>query len=75
MAVYSFLEEYDFAGKTVIPFSTSGGSGLSGTVSSIQELLPDATVTEGFTVRDSGTLDAQSEVTEWLNSLSLFEEE
>ena len=32
MAVYSFLEEYDLSGKTVIPFVTSGGSGFSDTV-------------------------------------------
>lgn len=38
MALYSFLEEYDFAGKTIIPFATSADSGFSGTISTIQEM-------------------------------------
>lgn len=33
MAVYSFLDEYDFSGKTIVPFVTSGGSGFSNTMS------------------------------------------
>lgn len=46
MAVYSFLDEYDLSGKTVIPFVTSGGSGFSDTVSAIKEEEPDADVQE-----------------------------
>lgn len=48
MAVYTFLESYDFSGKTVIPFCTHGGSGLSGTVSSIRELCEGAEVLDGL---------------------------
>ena len=44
MPLYSFLEEYDFSGKTIIPFTTHGGSGLSRTVQTIKELQPDVTV-------------------------------
>ena len=36
MAVYSFLDEYDLSGKTIVPFVTSGGSGFSGSVSEIE---------------------------------------
>lgn len=46
--VYHFLESYDFSGKTIVPFSTNEGSGLSGTVERIRELLPDADVKEGI---------------------------
>jgi flavodoxin len=42
--MYTFFEQYDFAGKTIIPFTTHGGSQLSGTVETIAELEPDATV-------------------------------
>lgn len=50
MAVYTFVESYDFAGKTVIPFCTHGGSGLSGTVQSIQTLCAGAEVKDGLAV-------------------------
>ena len=36
MPVYTFLESYDFSGKTVIPFDTNGNNGLGGTVDSIK---------------------------------------
>lgn len=50
MAVYTFLESYDFAGKTVIPFCTHGGSGLAGTVQSIQAVCVGAEVKDGLAV-------------------------
>lgn len=50
MAVYTFLESYDFSGKTIYPFDTHGGSGLAGTVQSIQEAAPNATVKEGLAI-------------------------
>ena len=46
MPVYTFLEEYDFGGKTIIPFVTHGGSGFSGTIRTISEVQPDAHVSE-----------------------------
>ena len=46
MAMYSFLEEYDLSGKTIIPFAASAGSGFSGTISAIQELQLNAAVVE-----------------------------
>ena len=69
MAVYSFLEEYDLSGKTVIPFVTSGGSGFSDTVSRIEELQPDADVKEGIAISASGAMDAREEIRSWLDGL------
>ena len=69
MAVYSFLDEYDLSGKTVIPFVTSGGSGFSATVSAIESAEPDADVQEGIAIRDSDTMDAQAEINAWLDGL------
>nr|WP_191384305.1 flavodoxin [uncultured Lachnoclostridium sp.] len=69
MAVYSFLEEYDLTGKTVIPFVTSGGSGFSDTVSRIGELQPGADVQEGIAVSASGAMDAREEIRSWLDGL------
>ena len=69
MAVYSFLDEYDLAGKTVIPFVTSGGSGFSRTVSEIESMEPDADVQEGIALRDSDAVNAQDDVNTWLSEL------
>lgn len=42
MILYTFLDEYDFSGKTIAPFVTSGGSGFSNTISTIESLEPEA---------------------------------
>ena len=47
MALYSFFDEYDFSGKTIIPFNVHNGSGLSRTIETIQELEPNATGDRG----------------------------
>ena len=72
MAVYSFLEEYNLSGKTIIPFVTSGGSGFSDTIPEIQSIQPDATVlSEGFKVTHSKVSDVTFEdVEEWINGLN-----
>lgn len=70
MAVYSFLEEYDFGAKTIIPFNVHNGSRFSGTIDTIKELEPAATVIEnGFTVSERNVADAANDVGEWLNGL------
>ena len=69
MAVYSFLDEYDLSGKTIVPFVTSGGSGFSGSVSEIESAEPDAEVLEGLSLGDSEATDAQSDIEEWLGEL------
>lgn len=45
--IKTFLEAYDFSGKTIVPFATSGGSGLGKTAQTLQEVVPTATVVEG----------------------------
>ena len=71
MIIYTFFDTYDLSGKTIAPFNTSGGSGLSRTVGTIRELEPDATVTEGFTVLGDDVDHAMSDVEEWIDSLNL----
>ncbi len=73
MAVYTFLENYDFTGKSVIPFCTHEGSGLSGTQSRIEEICAGAEVQDGLAIR--GTVaqneqeDAKAAVLEWLGEI------
>lgn len=70
--LYIFLEEYDFSGKTIIPFTVHGGSGLSRTVRTIQELQPGATVVEdGLSISRNSVTDAQSDVTDWIAGLDI----
>lgn len=70
MVMYSFFEEYDFSGKTIIPFNVHNGSRFSGTIGTIQELEPDAEVIkDGFTVSERVVADAAGDVAEWLRGL------
>ena len=70
MAVYSFFDEYDFSGKTIIPFNVHNGSRFSRTIQTIEELEPDATVIEnGFTVNERDVADAAGDVASWLQEL------
>lgn len=75
MPVYTFLESYDFSGKTVIPFCTHAGSGLSGTVNTLKNKLNGATVLDGLAV--AGTTaqndqdNAKTAVLEWLGKLDI----
>lgn len=70
MAVYSFFDEYDFSGKTIIPFNVHNGSRFSRTIQTIEELEPDATVIEnGFTVNEQAVMDADDDVSAWLKEL------
>ena len=70
MVMYSFFDEYDFSGKTIIPFNSHNGSRFSDTINTIQELEPNATViTDGFTVRFSDAANAQGDISQWLDGL------
>lgn len=71
MILYTFFDSYDFSGKTIAPFCTSGGSGLSGTVNSIKELEPEAEVLDGLHIGDSASSDPDSAVKEWLGNLGI----
>lgn len=70
MAVYSFFDEYDFSGKTIIPFNVHNGSRFSRTIQTIEDLEPDAVVIEdGFTVNERDVADAAQDVADWLDRL------
>lgn len=70
MAMYSFFDEYDFSGKTIIPFNSHNGSRFSDTIETIQELEPDANVmTDGFTVNERDVPDAADDIAEWIDGL------
>ncbi len=68
--MYSFFEEYDFAGKTIIPFNSHGGSGFSDTISTIEDMQPDAAVVEdGLTISRNDVVVSNQEVMEWAKEI------
>jgi len=73
--VYTFMENHDFAGKTVIPFNTHEGSGQSHSQRDIENTLPAATVLQGLAVRGAtaqNDADATAKaVSDWLSGLGM----
>ena len=63
--INTFLEAYDFSGKKIVLFATSGGSGFGNTVKELRSSAPDAVITEGRLL-NRGT---KQEISEWVNSL------
>lgn len=78
MALFSFLEKYDFAGKTLIPFSTHEGSQLGRSVTDLRVLCPNSTVLEGLALRGGtkgsvNTKTSQRQVDTWLRKLAMIQ--
>lgn len=70
MPLYTFLESYDFSGKTIIPFVTHGGSGFSRTISTISSLQPNATVVEdGLSISRGNVANAAQEAMDWASEI------
>ena len=73
MAVYTFMDSYDFSDKVVIPFNTHEGSGESGTYSAISSYLPNAQVLDGMAIQGKTAQefnsDTQQSVRDWLDGL------
>ena len=69
MAVYTFLEHYDLTGKTVPPFCTHEGSGLSGTVRDILKAAAGAGVTIGRAIHGSDVNDAKGALENWVKEV------
>ncbi len=68
--LFTFLEEYDFSGKTIIPFNSHGGSGFSNTIEEIKEFQPDANISdEGLSISRDKVADSVQDVTDWAKVL------
>ena len=72
MILYTFFDEYDLSGKTIVPFGTHGGSGFAGTIDTISILEPNARVIEnGLTVSRDDIENAENEIVTWVKGLDL----
>lgn len=65
--IYTFLETYDFSGKTIVPFCTSGSSGIEGSLSELKALTPAAAWLSGKRFSASAS---QNDIQEWINGLN-----
>lgn len=73
MPIASFLEEYDFSGKTVIPFCSHGGGRFGQSLTAIAKPVPDATMGEALSVHYSGGGSLESDIEEWLRTKQMIE--
>lgn len=68
MAVFTFLEHFDFSGKEIRPLCTHEGSGLGSSVRDIQKLCLNATVRQGLAVRGGNVQSAEADIKSWIDS-------
>lgn len=61
--INTFLESYDFSGKTIIPFATSGGSGIGKTVEVLKGVCPDMDIKDGRVINGL----SEKELSEWVS--------
>ena len=71
MAVYTFLESYDWSDKTLVPFNTSASGGFGRSLSGLEGSAAGASILDGLSFTERTLGDAQSEVTTWLDGLGL----
>ena len=68
MAVFTFLEKFDFSGKTIFPLCTNEGSGMGGSERDIKKACPGAAVKKGLSVTGSEAAKAAGRVKKWLTA-------
>ncbi len=73
MPIASFLEEYDFTGKTIIPFCSHGGGRFGQSLTAISKLAPDAVMGEALSVHYSGGSGLFDDVEDWLRANGIIE--
>ena len=69
MAMFTFLEHFDFTGKTIFPFCTHEGSGMGNSEADIKRLCPGAQIGKGLALKGGSVNYAQPEIKEWLEEI------
>jgi len=72
MAVFTFLDSYDFSGKTIVPYCTHEGSGLGSSERDIKKLCPTAKVLSGLAIKGGTVGRADDDLVNWLKKLGLM---
>lgn len=73
MPLYTFFDEYDFSGKTIVPFCTHGGSRFSQAVQTIRKLEKEATVLDGYAISRDRVGESKPNVLNWLKRIGMTE--
>ena len=71
MAVYTFLELYDFSGKEILPICTHEGSGLGSSVRDISKVCTNSSIRDGLAIKGSSVKNADSDVENWIKKNNL----
>ncbi len=71
MPVFTFLESYDFSGKTIVPFCTHEGSGMGHSEQDIAKACPKATMLKGIAIHGTDASSAGPNVPGWIDELSI----
>ena len=71
MILHTFLDTYDLSGKTIVPFSTHGGSGFAGTRNKIAQLEPNAKILDGLTISRDDIQSSENEIVNWVKGLNI----
>ncbi|MBP3869032.1 MAG: flavodoxin, partial [Solobacterium sp.] len=72
MAVFTFLEAYDFSGKTILPLCTNEGSGMGNSERDIKATCPGATVKNGLSITGSRAAKSEPDLKRWLSANGLM---
>jgi len=72
MAVFTFLEAFDFTGKTILPLCTNEGSGMGGSERDIKKTCPGADIKKGLSVTGSEAANSKTSVQKWLSANGLL---
>lgn len=68
MPVWTFLESYDFSGKTILPLCTHEGSGMGSSERDIKKLCPNAKLLKGLAIRGGSVKNAGKDIESWLRT-------
>lgn len=72
MALFTFLESYDFNGKRICPLITHGGSGFSNSLADIAKLCPGAVIQEGLAIHGDDAAKSDNVLEKWIKKLKLL---
>jgi flavodoxin len=70
--IATFLSQYDFSGKTIVPFCTHGGSSLGRSVEDIKKLCPQSTILDDLAIRGEEAKNAHQKISGWLRELGII---
>ena len=72
MAVATFIDNYDFAGKTILPLCTNEGSGMGHSESDLRKMMPGADIKKGLSITGSRAANASGAIKKWLSANGVF---